>query len=83
MRFPKFAHPYAPTSIILCGVQSRLPDPAVKQRELERIAKLIFDEFREATGRRKGARTSKIILIGSHARGDYVDASLSANQYKR
>jgi predicted nucleotidyltransferase/HEPN domain-containing protein len=60
--------------------------PAAKQRELERIIEIIFDEFREATenavGRRKGARILKIILFGSHARGDWVDAPLSANQYK-
>ena len=60
--------------------------PAAKQRELERIVEIIFDEFREgtenATGRRKGARVLKIILFGSHARGDWIDAPLSANQYK-
>ena len=60
--------------------------PTVKQRELERIVEVIFDEFRgateNATGPRKGARILKIILFGSHARGDWVDAPLSANQYK-
>ena len=60
--------------------------PAAKQRELERVVEIIFDEFREATenatGPRKGARILKIILFGSHARGDWVDAPLSANQYK-
>ena len=60
--------------------------PASKQRELERIVEVIFDEFREATknatGPRKGARILKVILFGSHARGDWVDAPLSANQYK-
>jgi predicted nucleotidyltransferase/HEPN domain-containing protein len=60
--------------------------PAAKQRELERIVEVIFDEFREATenatGRRKGARILKVVLFGSHARGDWVDAPLSANQYK-
>ena len=60
--------------------------PAAKQRELERIVEIIFDEFREATenatGRRKGARILKIVLFGSHARGGWVDAPLSANQYK-
>lgn len=60
--------------------------PATKQRELERIVEVIFDEFRgateNATGPRKGARILKIILFGSHARGDWVDAPLSANQYK-
>lgn len=60
--------------------------PTAKQRELERIVEGIFDEFRgateNATGPRKGARILKIILFGSHARGDWVDAPLSANQYK-
>lgn len=60
--------------------------PAAKQRELERIVETIFEEFRgateNATGPRKGARILKIILFGSHARGDWVDAPLSANQYK-
>lgn len=60
--------------------------PAAKQRELERIVEAIFDEFRGATenaiGPRKGARILKVILFGSHARGDWVDAPLSANQYK-
>ncbi|TPG38938.1 HEPN domain-containing protein [Sphingomonas koreensis] len=60
--------------------------PAIKQRELERIVEVIFDEFRAATenaeGRRKGARILKIVLFGSYARGDWVDAPLSANQYK-
>lgn len=60
--------------------------PTAKQRELERIVEVIFDEFRgateNATGPRKGARILKVILFGSHARGNWVDAPLSANQYK-
>lgn len=60
--------------------------PAAKQRELERVVEILFDEFRQATehatGSRKGARILKVILFGSHARGDWVDAPLSANQYK-
>ena len=60
--------------------------PANKQRELERIVEVIFEEFRAATenaaGRRKGARIHKIILFGSYARGDWVDAPSSANRYK-
>jgi predicted nucleotidyltransferase/HEPN domain-containing protein len=60
--------------------------PIAKQRELERIVEIIFDEFgaatENATGRRKGARILKIILFGSYARGDWVDAPASANQYK-
>ncbi len=46
--------------------------PAAKQRELERIVAIIFDEFgaatENATGPRKGARILKIILFGSYAR---------------
>ncbi|WP_188773199.1 HEPN domain-containing protein [Novosphingobium endophyticum] len=60
--------------------------PPAKQRELEHVVEIIFDEFRaateHATGRRKGARILKVILFGSYARGDWVDAPLSANQYK-
>lgn len=60
--------------------------PPAKQRELERIVEVIFDEFRaateNATGSRKGARILKMVLFGSYARGDWVDAPLSANQYK-
>src|SRR3546814_10618503 len=60
--------------------------PSTRQRELELIVESIFDEFRQATenatGRRKGARILKIILFGSHARNDWVDAPMSANQYK-
>src|SRR3546814_2506869 len=56
--------------------------PAVKQRELEHIVEIILDEFGQATenatGRRKGARILKIILFGSYARGDWVDAPTSA-----
>src|SRR3546814_9204842 len=61
--------------------------PGPKRRELERVVEIIFDEFghatENATGRRNGARILKIVLFGSHARGDWVDAPLSANQYKR
>ena len=61
--------------------------PAAKLRELDRVVEMIFQGFREATqnatGRRqKTARILKIILFGSYARGDWVDAPLDANQYK-
>lgn len=60
--------------------------PAAKLRELEHVVEILFEEFREATehatGRRKAGRILKIILFGSYARGDWVDAPLSANQYK-
>jgi uncharacterized protein len=57
-----------------------------KQRELERVVSVIFEEVRDATenatGDRKRARILKIILFGSYSRNDWVDAPLSANQYK-
>src|SRR3546814_15804655 len=60
--------------------------PGPKRRELERVVEIIFDEFghatENATGRRNGARILKIVLFGSHARGDWVDAPLSATQYQ-
>jgi uncharacterized protein len=60
--------------------------PAAKQRELDRVVEMIFQGFREATqnatGRKKSGRIVKIILFGSYARGDWVDAPLDANQYK-
>ncbi len=92
-----YAHRIAPGNLFLpkwANFPKILPNmrtdidhlPAAKQRELERIVEILFDEFGQATenatGRRKGARILKIILFGSHARGDWVDAPLSANQYK-
>ena len=60
--------------------------PPAKQRELERVVGVIFEEFREATehatGSRARAQILKIVLFGSYSRGDWVDAPLSANQYK-
>ena len=60
--------------------------PPAKQRELEEVVRMLFADFREATenatGRRKSARILKIILFGSYARGDWVDAPFDANQYK-
>ena len=59
--------------------------PATKQRELERVVEILFQGFREATqdatGRRKSARILKVILFGSYARGDWVDAPLDSNQF--
>ncbi|RZI60464.1 MAG: HEPN domain-containing protein [Pseudomonas sp.] len=57
-----------------------------KRDELDRVVATLFEEFASATdaatGRRKGARILKIILFGSYARGDWIDAPLSANRYK-
>lgn len=59
--------------------------PMTKQRELDRVVEILFQGFREATqdatGRRKSARILKVILFGSYARGDWVDAPFDANQF--
>ncbi|MEZ0498125.1 nucleotidyltransferase and HEPN domain-containing protein [Sphingomonas sp. IW22] len=59
--------------------------PLAKQRELDRVVEMLFQGFREATqeatGRRKSARILKVILFGSYARGDWVDAPFDANQF--
>lgn len=51
--------------------------PAAKRRELDYILKVLFEEFEDATRhatqpRRKAGRILKVILFGSHARGDWV-----------
>jgi len=52
--------------------------PEAKRRDLERIVKILFDEFDEATkdrgkSHRRLGRILKIVLFGSYARGDWVD----------
>ncbi len=52
--------------------------PPSKQRELEHVLRVLFEEFEEATARarqpwKKAGRILKVILYGSYARGDWVD----------
>jgi len=52
--------------------------PANKQRELERVVAIIFEEFGDALALakhewKKKGRIEKIILYGSYARGGWVD----------
>jgi predicted nucleotidyltransferase len=51
--------------------------PPAKQRELERVVQILFEEFEAATRKTNGfgkqARLFKIVLYGSYARGDWVD----------
>jgi uncharacterized protein len=52
--------------------------PASKQRELGEVVRILFEEFEAATrvGNQrwtKQARILKLVLYGSHARGDWVD----------
>jgi predicted nucleotidyltransferase/HEPN domain-containing protein len=60
--------------------------PSAKQRELERVVQIIFEEFGDAnnlaTGKRKVGRIQKIILYGSYARGGWVDEPYTAKGYK-
>ena len=61
--------------------------PPAKQRELERVVQILFEEFDEMIARatmdwkRKG-RILKIILYGSYARGSWVDEPHTAKGYQ-
>ena len=61
--------------------------PATKQRELERVVQIIFEEFDDAlalaTQRwKKKGRIEKVILYGSYARGGWVDEPHTAKGYQ-
>jgi predicted nucleotidyltransferase/HEPN domain-containing protein len=61
--------------------------PAAKQRELERVVQILFEEFGHATSGatmawKKQARILKIILYGSYARGGWVDEPHTAKGYQ-
>ncbi|MDI7774042.1 nucleotidyltransferase and HEPN domain-containing protein [Asticcacaulis sp. EMRT-3] len=65
---------------MLADQLSHLPD--TKRRELERVVKVLFDEFEDVTktklsDKRKLGRILKVILFGSYARGDWVEDRLS------
>ncbi|MBA2934632.1 nucleotidyltransferase domain-containing protein [Sphingomonas sp. CGMCC 1.13654] len=59
--------------------------PHAKQRELERVIHILFEEFEaakaRATGERKRGKILKIILYGSYARGGWVDEPHTAKGY--
>ncbi len=60
--------------------------PAVRQRELDRVVQILFEEFGDAnglaTGKRKQGRILKVILFGSYARGGWVDEPHTAKGYQ-
>lgn len=60
--------------------------PPAKQRELERVVRILFEEFEaesaDATGKRKAGRILKVILYGSYARGGWVDEPHTAKGYQ-
>jgi uncharacterized protein len=62
-----------------------LPPP--KQRELERVVQILFEEFEKATALatsswKRQARILKVILYGSYARGGWVDEPHTAKGYQ-
>jgi uncharacterized protein len=61
--------------------------PPAKQRELERVVQILFEEFEEARvlatqDWKKKGRILKIILYGSYARGGWVDEPHTAKAYQ-
>jgi predicted nucleotidyltransferase/HEPN domain-containing protein len=61
--------------------------PAAKQRELEHVVRVLFEEFSDATAIatsnwKKQARILKIVLYGSYARGGWVDEPHTAKGYR-
>ncbi|MDR6835099.1 MULTISPECIES: HEPN domain-containing protein [unclassified Sphingopyxis] len=61
--------------------------PANKQRELERVKQIVFEEFEDALALgtmswKKKGRIDKIILYGSYARGGWVDEPHTAKGYR-
>lgn len=61
--------------------------PANKQRELERVVQIVFEEFEDALALaqkqwKKKGRIEKIILYGSYARGGWVDEPHTAKGYR-
>ena len=60
--------------------------PSAKQREIERVLQILFEEFDaangDATGPRKRARILKVVLYGSYARGGWIDEPHTAKGYQ-
>ena len=61
--------------------------PPAKQRELERVVELLFEEFNDTLALaqhqwKKKGRITKVILYGSYARGGWVDEPHTAKGYK-
>ncbi|MBA4758141.1 nucleotidyltransferase and HEPN domain-containing protein [Sphingosinicella sp.] len=61
--------------------------PLPKQRELERVVEILFEEFGDTLALaqhqwKKKGRITKVILYGSYARGGWVDEPHTAKGYK-
>ena len=62
--------------------------PQTKQRELEKVVRIIHEEFagiveRSKSDAKKDERIYKIILFGSYARGTWVDEPHTLSVYRR
>lgn len=62
--------------------------PQTKQRELEKVVRIIHEEFagiveRSKSDAKKDGRIYKIILFGSYARGTWVDEPHTLSVYRR
>jgi len=73
---------------VLPGMKTSLDHlPASKQRDLERVVQIIFEEFADALSVstadwKKRGRIDKIILYGSYARGGWVDEPYTAKGFQ-
>ena len=61
--------------------------PAAKQREIERVKAIVFEEFEDALALaqhewKKKGKIEKIILYGSYARGGWVDEPHTSKGYR-
>jgi uncharacterized protein len=61
--------------------------PPAKQRELERVVEILFEEFNDVLALaqhqwKKKGHITKVILYGSYARGGWVDEPHTAKGYK-
>ena len=60
--------------------------PPAKQRELERVVAILFEEFEAAhataSGKRQSGRILKVVLYGSYARGGWIDEPHTAKGYQ-
>jgi uncharacterized protein len=82
---------YLPSDLSPCRIAAMRTEidhlPANKQRELERVLQIVFEEFEDAFALgandwKKKGRILKVILYGSYARGGWVDEPHTAKGYK-
>lgn len=71
----------------MTGMRSDLDHlPQGKQRELQRVTEILFEEFTDAmkcasSPKKKEGRILKVVLFGSYARGTWVDEPHTAKGY--